>query len=106
MIEDLLDTLSSEGLQSDERFAESFMHHRVNKGQGPMKINQELRQRGIEQNLIEIVLESESIDWCSLAGTVRVKKFGETCLGTIKRRQNNLDSYIVAVLAVMLLTNF
>ena len=78
LIEDLLDTLSSEGLQSDERFAESFVHHSLNKGQGPNKITQELRQRGIEQMLIEQYLESESIDWMSLAEEVRVKKYGES----------------------------
>ena len=78
LIEDLLDTLSSEGLQSDERFAESFVHHSFNKGQGPNKIVQELRQRGIEQVLIDECLESESIDWMSLAEEVRVKKYGES----------------------------
>jgi regulatory protein len=77
LIEDILDTLSREGLQSDERFAESFVHHRVNNGQGPNKINQELRQRGVEQVLIEIFLESDSYDWMSLAKEVRLKKYGE-----------------------------
>tara|TARA_R110002072_G_scaffold50843_3_gene136530 strand:- start:4859 stop:5275 length:417 start_codon:yes stop_codon:yes gene_type:complete len=78
LIDDLLDTLSSEGLQSDERFAESFVHHSLNKGQGPNKITQELRQRGVDQLLIEQYLESESIDWASLAEEVRVKKYGDS----------------------------
>jgi len=77
LIEDLLETLSREGLQSDERFAESFVHHSINKGQGPNKIHQELRQRGVEQFLIETYLESGSIDWMSLAAEVRLKKYGE-----------------------------
>jgi regulatory protein len=78
LIEDLLNTLSGEGLQSDERFAESFVHHSLNKGQGPNKIIQELRQRGVEPVLIEQCLESESIDWMTLAEEVRVKKYGES----------------------------
>ena len=78
MIEDILGTLSREGLQSDERFTESFVHHSLNKGQGPNKIHQELRQRGIDSMLIEEYLESESIDWLSLAEEVRVKKYGES----------------------------
>lgn len=73
-------------MQSDERFAESFVHHRVNKGQGPMKIQQELRQRGIDQNLIEILLESESIDWFSVAEQVRVKKYGEVVPGDYQKK--------------------
>jgi regulatory protein len=78
LIEDLLETLSREGLQSDERFAESFVHHSINKGQGPNKIYQELRQRGIDSMLIEQYLESESIDWLSLAEEARLKKYGES----------------------------
>ncbi len=64
-------------MQSDERFTESFIHHSINKGQGPNKIIQELRQRGIDSILIEQYLESESIDWLSLAEEVRLKKYGE-----------------------------
>lgn len=86
LIEELLDTLSSEGLQSDERFTESFVHHSLNKGQGPNKIIQELRQRGIEQALIDQYLESESIDWMSLAETVRVKKYGESIPGDYQNK--------------------
>ncbi len=77
MIEDLLDTLSKKGLQSDERFTESFVHHSLNKGQGPNKIVQELRQRGIDSVLIEQYLDSDSIDWLSLTEEVRIKKYGE-----------------------------
>ncbi len=86
LIEDLLDTLSSEGLQSDERFAESFVHHSINKGQGPNKINQELRQRGVEQILVETYLESDSFDWLSLAEEVRVKKYGENIPGDYQNK--------------------
>jgi regulatory protein len=78
LIEDILDTLSREGLQSDERFTESFVHHSLNKGQGPNKIKQELKQRGIDSSLIALCMESESIDWLSLAEEVRLKKYGET----------------------------
>lgn len=78
LIEDLLEKLSQEGMQSDERFVESFVHHSIDKGQGPNKINQELRQRGVEQFLIETYLESDSIDWMSLVAEVRLKKYGES----------------------------
>jgi regulatory protein len=78
LIEDLLEKLSQEGLQSDERFVESFVHHSISKGQGPNKINQELRQRGVEQFLIETYLEADLIDWMSLADEVRLKKYGKS----------------------------
>lgn len=78
LIGDLLDTLSGEGLQCDKRFTESFVHHCINKGQGPNKIIKELRQRGIEQGIIEQYFESQYIDWMSLAEKIRVKKYGES----------------------------
>jgi len=76
LIEELLDKLADEGLQSDERFTESFVHHRVNNGKGPLKIQQELNQRGVDQNLISIYLDSEDVDWLTLANEVRTKKYG------------------------------
>ena len=66
-----------EGLQSDERFAENFVHHRVSKGQGPIKIEQELHQRGVDQDIINRFLFSGLIDWQVLAEEIRAKKFGE-----------------------------
>ena len=74
----MLNKLSAEGLQSDERFTEDFIQHRVNLGQGPVRIEQELRQRGIEQSLINMFLKSETFDWLSLAEQARAKKFGQS----------------------------
>lgn len=69
--------MSEEGLQSDARFTESFVHHRIKKGQGPKKIEQELRQRGIQQELIMDYLYAEAHDWLNMAEVIRCKKFGE-----------------------------
>ena len=38
--------LTDEGLQSNSRFAESFVQSRINLGKGPVRIREELRQRG------------------------------------------------------------
>ncbi len=76
LIDELLDKLSAEGLQSDARFTESFVQQRYNKGQGPLKIKQELNQRGIDTELIADCLNAEQLDWLALAEQTRVKKFG------------------------------
>lgn len=73
----MLDTLSNEGLQSDERFTESFVHHSINKGQGPNKIHHELSRRGIDSVLIEHYIELADIDWIEMATEIRLKKYGE-----------------------------
>lgn len=82
----MLGKLAEEGLQSDARFTESFIHHRINKGQGPIKIEQELHQRGIAKDVINTSLYSGSIDWQALASEVRVKKFGEDIPGDYQNK--------------------
>ncbi|MCE8033052.1 regulatory protein RecX [Billgrantia tianxiuensis] len=78
-IDDCLDALAEAGLQSDARFAESFLRSRVTRGQGPLKIRAELERRGVERALIAAVLaeaEQESeVDWFELAREVLERRF-------------------------------
>ncbi len=76
LLETVLDKLCQESLQSDERFTESFINHCINKGQGSLKIDQTLQQRGIAKHLIDTALHDKRIDWLSLAAQVRSKKYG------------------------------
>ena len=68
--------LITDGLLSDSRFAEAFVHSRFQKGSGPQKINAELRQRGINDDLINVCLESVSEQWLQRVREVREKKYG------------------------------
>ncbi len=86
LIEELLDKLAAEGLQSDVRFAESFVHHRFNKGQGPIKIEQELKQRGIDSELIADCLYGDKFDWSGMAAEIRIKKFGTAIPGDYQKK--------------------
>ena len=76
-IENVLQTLKSDGLQSDFRFTESYVNHRVNAGIGPTKIRYELRQKGITDLLTDEFLEPLSDRWEAMMHQQRVKKFGE-----------------------------
>ncbi len=76
LIEAALDDLSTEGLLSDERFAESYIRQRIGKGYGPDRIRQELRQKGLNTVLLELALEAADVDWAERAAGVRLKKFG------------------------------
>ncbi|MDG2375806.1 MAG: regulatory protein RecX, partial [Woeseiaceae bacterium] len=42
-----VDRLAEEGLQSDTRFASSFVQSRINQGKGPVRIREELKERGL-----------------------------------------------------------
>jgi regulatory protein len=73
----VLDQLRQGGLQSDERFCESFVESRVNKGQGPVRIRRELKERGIEAELSDRYLEIYDGEWRDLLRQVHDAKFGQ-----------------------------
>jgi regulatory protein len=77
LIEEALEGLASEGLQSDERYTEAFVYSRIQRGQGPMKIRQELRSRGISDELVAEHLGSQDREtWLERAERVRRQRFG------------------------------
>lgn len=77
-IEQLILSLQQEGLQSDERFAESYINMRFNKGYGPQRIDNELRERGVSESIRRKYLKARQNEWWSLMLQVREKKFGRT----------------------------
>ena len=69
-----VDRLTDDGLQSDERFAGSFVQSRINQGKGPVRIRQELKERGSACIVAENALEEADQDWFELARDVRVQE--------------------------------
>jgi len=74
-IELILEKLASEGLQSDERFAEQYIHFRAEKGYGPKRLKLELKEKGLASVLIESGLSEAEVNWFDLALDVWRKKF-------------------------------
>ena len=70
--------LQQQGLQSDERYAESYTHMRYNKGYGPLRIDNELRERGVSESIRRQCIEELQPQWESLMRQVREKKFGQS----------------------------
>ena len=64
--------LEEEGLIDHQRFAEQYIHSRSEKGYGPLRIKQELKQRGVNENIAQPLLNN--IDWNSFAIAVLKKK--------------------------------
>jgi regulatory protein len=85
-IEQVLDGLIKDGLQSDARFADSFFRLRVNAGYGPNYIRAELRQRGIDEALVAEVFSEQGVDWGEAARQVFDKKFSGVDLSDQKAR--------------------
>lgn len=74
----VLDTLQSENLLNDQRFAESYLHQRMLKGFGPLKIRHEMLERGITSDVVEQQLEAMEGEWTMLMQQQRDKKFGSS----------------------------
>ena len=87
----VLDEFIKKDLQSDERFAEAYTRSRRLKGYGPERIQMELQQRGVSDELITAAIEGQDESWHEAALRVYQKKFGKTELKTfqekIKRQQ-------------------
>ena len=75
-IDEALQALKADRLQSDERFTESYVNHRFNAGVGPLKIRYELRQKGVSDELADVFLEPLSDQWDELMTRQRARKFG------------------------------
>ena len=76
VVSETVEKLGGEGLQDDRRFIENFAQSRISQGKGPVRIRQELGERGLNTGLIDEVLEDVTEDWFELARLVRRKKFG------------------------------
>jgi regulatory protein len=75
-ISTVLQGLINEKAQSDERFAESYMHMRANRGYGPLRIRVELRERGINNEIIDKTINFDDSLWADNAQKIWRKKFG------------------------------
>ena len=75
VIEDVIEQLSNEGLQSDRRFTESFCRSRLQKGYGPIRIGYELKQRGIGDELCDKAIFGLEAVWDDLIESVYLKKY-------------------------------
>jgi len=76
VIESVLVELLDEGLLSNQRFAGIYARGRYERGYGPAKIQAELRERGIDGDLMERTLAELSQLWLDSAARQRHKRFG------------------------------
>ncbi len=76
-VEAYLDRLAERGLQSDQRFAESYVRMRSGSGYGQRRISQELQQKGISESRISQIYEEMALDWYQIALEIWQKKYNQ-----------------------------
>jgi regulatory protein len=75
LIEPALDRLAEQGLLSDTRFLQCFVASRARGGHGPVRIREELAQRGLPREAIEQALREVDVDWAEQLLEVWQRKF-------------------------------
>ncbi|MES9971944.1 MAG: regulatory protein RecX [Candidatus Thiodiazotropha sp.] len=75
-IETVLLRLRESDLQSDDRYTENYISSRMERGRGPIRIRAELRERGVDETLIETHLDGYAELWPSLLQRAHDAKFG------------------------------
>jgi regulatory protein len=63
------------GILNDARYAEHYVAHHANRGQGSVRISGDMKALGLPAELIETALATHS-SWPALAREVRIRKFG------------------------------
>jgi regulatory protein len=86
LADDVVAELEATGLVSDERFAESLVRVRTERGHGPLRIERELQDKGVDPALIESVLDGSDPQWLDLVQRIRRKKFGSAVPRDYKER--------------------
>ncbi|NCX94690.1 MAG: regulatory protein RecX [Gammaproteobacteria bacterium] len=67
--------LQTEGWQSDQRFAESYIRYRASLGFGPRHIRYGLIKEGVASEVVALAFESVDIDWDQEKARLRERKF-------------------------------
>ncbi len=89
-VDQALATLQQERLQSDERFVEMLVHSRIGKGQGPLRIQAELREHGVSDELVSAAVDVNDPQWHDKIKEVRHKRFGASPPSNINERAKQM----------------
>jgi regulatory protein len=74
LVAECMATLIQKNFISDERFAEAMLRYRLNKGYGPLYLRKVLREKRVNSDLIETLMQSHAADFSSCLLTLIQKK--------------------------------
>ena len=85
-VDETLAHLAKTGLLDEGRLAEAYVAERLHKGFGPLRIRQELRGKGLADDLIAPHLRLDDGDWLGFIAAAHDKRFGPAASGDAKER--------------------
>jgi len=90
VIDSVLAEVTDQGFLSDERFADVYVRGRCDRGFGPLRIQSELRERGVSGALADELLAAWADSWLESAARQRAKRFGEQLPATTGERAKQI----------------
>lgn len=92
IIDNVLNHLEETGLLDDRKFAAWVSDSRARTGYGPVRIRQELQQKGVAADTIEEVLKK---DWTEIVKPLIKKLQSKTNSGDERKRKLKLQQYLL-----------
>lgn len=92
-IEKILNWLIEMELQSDTRFAQMYLRSKALSGYGPVRIKLDLKQKGINEFLIENSFEALAFEWDEEVDRLIIKKVKDLSLEDMKLK-NKVMGYL------------
>ena len=88
--ESVIERLRENNLLSDERFAETYINMRRQRGYGPLRIAQELKERGVDSELSVRYLEGLENEWQTVMIQQYSKKYGNEAIDEFKEKAKRM----------------
>ena len=82
----VVERLVAERLVDDERFAGHYVDWQAGRGQGPIRIAAELRERGIAGEVVDSAVGARDARWREACRQLRRRRFGEAAPADYKER--------------------
>lgn len=94
-IANTLARLQQEGLLDQTRFCEAYASSRYSKGYGPVRIGQELNERGVDRFTVQQILSRGEFDWFERAVQTYEKRFGAVRADVDRKQQSKRQRFLL-----------
>ena len=93
-LEEEINKLCAENLQSDLRFSESYIRSRYNSGFGPIRIKYDLSVRKVKESVISSAFNEIDLDWVEKLKKEKIKKYGNSSSENMQELSKRINFFI------------
>lgn len=86
----VIEEFTSHNWLSEQRYCEGFVRARIRKGQGYIRIRNDGRVQGLDEDTLKQALEASEADWFELARQTYEKRYGESQIKDLKEKAKRL----------------